>query len=388
MSQKNHSWKRTSNMLQVGGLLVSITWFGLAGCSSGSGGGGSGGQNSAGKTSSGGGQAGSGGSASGSGGSASTGGQSSPNSKDGSAGGSGGSGGSASTGGNTGGGGSANTGGIATGGTASSGGSQGSQDGGAGSSDTSTVPDAGVDRTPDTTPPLPDAGSVGGFCPDDGTVCKIMPFGDSITDGVGSSGGGYRVPLFKIALTDSKNITFVGRNMNGPGTVTVNNQSKSFPQSHEGYSGWTIKDGGGRSGIYGKVDGAIQTNAPHIVLLMIGTNDVDINLDLTNAPSRLGELLDKLITSAPKALIVVAKLVPTTDDTENGRARTYNDGIAPVVQSRISQGKNLKMVDMYSAFTTDTSYKTALMNDKLHPKDTGYEVMAKTWYDAIKSYLR
>jgi len=37
-------------------------------------------------------------------------------------------------------------------------------------------------------------------CPTDGTACKIMPFGDSITDGYNSdTPGGYRVELFRLA---------------------------------------------------------------------------------------------------------------------------------------------------------------------------------------------
>lgn len=45
------------------------------------------------------------------------------------------------------------------------------------------------------------------------------------------------------------------------------------------------------------------------------------------------------------------------------------------------------LVDMYTAITSNTSYKTALMSDELHPKDAGYAVMAQTWYAAIKTYL-
>jgi hypothetical protein len=30
------------------------------------------------------------------------------------------------------------------------------------------------------------------------------------------------------------------------------------------------------------------------------------------------------------------------------------------------------LVDMYAAFTANTNYKTALMNDELHPNDAGY----------------
>lgn len=419
MSMNSTSLKSTLRALRASVLVASLATFGLVGCSSGDGssaGGGSTAKSSAGQSGSSGGQSSQGGSSSSStpSGGKSGGGQSSigSSSSGGSAGctcysstfspprtgGTGGTGpiggtggtrsaaGTDGTGGSVGTGGKGGTGGTATGGN-TGGSAQGGQDGGAGTSGSnSSSPDAGVDRTPDTSAPVPDGGSAG-FCPNDGTACKIMAMGDSITDGVGSSGGGYRVPLFKLALTDSKNITFVGRNTNGPTSVTVNGQTKQFPRGHEGYSGWTIKDGGGRSGIYGKVDGAMQTNMPHIITLMIGTNDVDINLDLANAPNRLGELLDKIATDAPKALIVVAKLVPTKDDNENTRFRTYNEGIVAPVQTRVNQGKNIIMVDMYKAFTDNANYKTALMNDNLHPKDAGYEVMAKTWYDAIKSYL-
>ena len=49
-------------------------------------------------------------------------------------------------------------------------------------------------------------------CPPAGMECKIMPLGDSITLGSHSSGGGYRVELFRQSLMASQKITFVGRN--------------------------------------------------------------------------------------------------------------------------------------------------------------------------------
>ncbi len=43
---------------------------------------------------------------------------------------------------------------------------------------------------------------------------------------------------------------------------------------------------------------------------------------------------------------------------------------------------------MYGAFTADAGYKTALMADRLHPKDAGYLVIANVWYQAIGALLR
>jgi len=212
-----------------------------------------------------------------------------------------------------------------------------------------------------------------------------VTLGDSITDGVGSPspGGGYRVPLFQTTITNADLITFVGRNVNGPTTVG----GRTFPRNHEGYSGYTIDPGGGRSGISPLVDAAITMFHPHIVLLMIGTNDVNISLDLTNAPTRLGALLDRITNDAPNALLVVARLTPTTNDTTNGRVQTYNNAIPGLVQTRANAGKHIVMVDMWAAFTANTNYKTALMNDELHPNSAGYMVMSQTWYAAISKYL-
>jgi lysophospholipase L1-like esterase len=314
----------------------------------------------------------------GSGGSAGAGGR-------GGAGGSGGGGGSAGTGGTAGGGGRGGAGG--SGGAAGAvGGQDGGVDatagsGGRGGGGGTATSDGGVDRV--------DSGGDGTAafnpCPAAGTACIIMPLGDSITYGVGSStSGSYRAPLFQTTITNNELITFVGRNMTGPNTVG----GRTFPKGNEGYSGYTIDPGGGRSGISPLVDDAISMFHPHIVLLMIGTNDVNISLDLANAPTRLGNLLDKITTDAPNALLVVARIVPTTTDSTNARVQTYNNAIPNLVSTRAAAGKHIAMVDMYAAFTATANYKTALMNDDLHPNDAGYMVMAQTWYAAIGGLLR
>ncbi|HEY7371021.1 MAG TPA: SGNH/GDSL hydrolase family protein, partial [Polyangia bacterium] len=79
---------------------------------------------------------------------------------------------------------------------------------------------------------------------------------------------------------------------------------------------------------------------------------------------------------------------PTQDDTVNARAQTYNNAMTGLVQTRAAAGKHIVLVDMYAALTANANYKTALLNDTLHPNDAGYMVMAQTWYAAIRDYLR
>jgi lysophospholipase L1-like esterase len=221
-------------------------------------------------------------------------------------------------------------------------------------------------------------------CPTDGTPCAIMPMGDSITFGIGAQTptagqGGYRVDLFRRALADNHEITFVGRVANGP--TNVNGQP--FPRNHEGYSGSTINDGGNQ--LANRIGPAFAAADPHIVLLMIGTNDVFGNQN--NPPSDLGNLLDQITDAAPDALLVVAQIVPTQQAAANQRVQAYNATIPALVQERVAAGKHLALVDMFTPFVSSPGGANSLLSDILHPNDAGYVVMAQTWYAAIEPFL-
>jgi lysophospholipase L1-like esterase len=178
-----------------------------------------------------------------------------------------------------------------------------------------------------------------------------------------------------------KNVTFVGTQMNGPNTV----DNKTFPKRHEGHGGYTIS-GGGNGGIAGTItDSAISMFHPNIVLLMIGTNDVNDGLS-SGAPTRLGQLMDEIITDAPSALLVVASIIPIANNTSNA-VQTYNAAIPGLVSTRVAAGKHVAFVDINAAFVKDPSYKTSLMVDNLHPNATGYTLLGKTFYDAISGVL-
>jgi lysophospholipase L1-like esterase len=221
-------------------------------------------------------------------------------------------------------------------------------------------------------------------CPATGP-CKVMPLGDSITYGIGSStGGGYRVEIFHQALQHGQHVTFVGSQATGPSTV----DNVTFPQGNEGHSGYTIDDGGGRSGISPLVVAAMNTYKPNIITLMIGTNDVNIQLDLANAPARLANLVDLIVGTDPTVLLVLAQIVPTQDDATNAHVITYNAAIPQIVSTRAAAGKHVVLVDMYSAFTADASFKTDYMADTLHPNDAGHAVLGDVWYGVLGPLLR
>ncbi len=218
-------------------------------------------------------------------------------------------------------------------------------------------------------------------CPSSGP-CKIMPFGDSITEGAGYSGG-YRVELFRQAHQAGKNITFVGSQTNGPSMVN----GVTFPVQHEGHGGWLIDTSGGRSGISSLVSSVMPMYAPHVITLMIGTNDATYDVDMANAPKRLGNLLDSIHALLPDVLVVLAQTIPTRDDSFNARLEPYNAAIPAVVQAHLDAGQHVRLVNMWPLFADTNNYKTTLLQDTWHPTSSGYAILGAAFYEALSDVL-
>jgi uncharacterized repeat protein (TIGR02543 family) len=212
----------------------------------------------------------------------------------------------------------------------------------------------------------------GGFspCPTSGD-CKILPLGDSITDGY-TVLGGYRIPLFSTTHAANQHITYVGSQQNGPTTV----DGVTFPRNNEGHDGWTI------SQIAGLVPSPALSSSPNIILLHIGTNNMYNGVSVApGAAQQLDSLVGSLVSNAPNALIVVAKIIPLADSGREQIVQAYNSDLAPYITARISKGQHVLLVDMH------TNFPTSELQDGTHPNSTGYARMAAVWYAAIKQYL-
>jgi lysophospholipase L1-like esterase len=241
------------------------------------------------------------------------------------------------------------------------------------SDDAGALGDAGV-------PPLTEPGFAP--CPTDGTPCRIMPLGDSITDGIDmnlayASNGGYRLELFRQAITAGHPITFVGAQPpNGPDEVA----GQPFPRSHEGISGNTIQQVAARLGA------ALAANPPHIVLLQIGTNNLYTGM-APDVPGQLAGLIDQITDGAPDALVVVAQITPLGGQFANNGVDEYNAAIPGIVQQRIDDGKHLLLVDQFTRIATTPDFVAQLLPDNIHPNAAGYAILGETWYGAIEAFL-
>ena len=188
---------------------------------------------------------------------------------------------------------------------------------------------------------------------------RIMPLGDSITFGIGSSHrGSYRLDLYK-------KLTAAGAKVDYIGSQRAGNFEK--PQN-EGWSGFTIAQ------ISSMADRSIK-GKPNVILLMAGTNDIAWAGNKPTAPDRLGSLIDKLVTEAPNAVLLVATLTPLAKGSKD--VDIYNSAIPKVVSARAEKGKKVAVVSMAAVQTND-------LKDGVHPNDAGYTKMADAWFRGIE----
>jgi lysophospholipase L1-like esterase len=193
---------------------------------------------------------------------------------------------------------------------------------------------------------------------------RVMPLGDSITDGL-TVPGGYRIGLWQRFTTGNFKVDFVGSLFNGP--------SNLGDHDHEGHSGWRIDM------IDANIVNWARTTNPHTVLLHIGTNDVLQNFNLSGAPGRLSTLIDHITATVPAAEVFVASIIPIGNANSDAAAQTFNAAIPGIVQSKVSAGKHVHFVDMHPALTT------ADLADGVHPNAGGYNKMATVWFNALQS---
>ncbi|MCX6923022.1 MAG: SGNH/GDSL hydrolase family protein, partial [Verrucomicrobia bacterium] len=193
---------------------------------------------------------------------------------------------------------------------------------------------------------------------------RIMPLGDSITDGVGGAGG-YRLRLYQMMTNAGFKVDFVGT-QNDNGTT-------GLPDSdHEGHSGYRIDQiDAGLLGYFG------QTADPDIILVLIGTNDYGQGYDTAHATNRLEAMIVKIATNRPFAKVVIANLLVRGEPYNTQIQKTFNPFVPGIVARQAALGRQVYFTDLRSAVPL------ADFPDQLHPGTLGYRKMATNWFNAI-----
>jgi acyl-CoA thioesterase I len=122
---------------------------------------------------------------------------------------------------------------------------------------------------------------------------------------------------------------------------------------------------------------------PNIVIIMLGTNDAQPNLELYN--SSFMNDYKKIITSfqdlASKPKIWIVLPPPIFDDQMGAIDLDYFQRTLIPCIKEVANQTNLPIIDVYSALADFSDY----FPDGVHPNDAGAKLIANTIYNAIFS---
>jgi len=223
-----------------------------------------------------------------------------------------------------------------------------------------------------------------------GDVIKIMPVGDSITYGMGETGG-YRKYLYDNLTQKGYNIDMVGPE----GSNSAQTNGIRYDDNHAGYSGYQIKEipdwgrqQGNEGSLYNKLKSknAVKQAQPDIILLIIGTNDMTANRSMDACASDLRALLDLMLADMPSNGIIFMGSIPefTAYGGNAQRVANYNNTVKKVAEEYASKGKNVKFADVHGSLNGTAD----LGSDQLHPNGGGYKKMGNFWAEVLDEYLK
>ena len=227
-----------------------------------------------------------------------------------------------------------------------------------------------------------------------GPPIRIMPLGDSITydnnvddelDTARPVGQrtGYRQPLWlKLTQEGGYNVDFVGSVVAGQDAVPA------FDPDNEGHPGWRDED------IADNIYGWLQDHPADVILLHIGTNDLNQNPTDTSAADvqNILDEIDRYEDNYGVAITVfLARIINTAAYGLLCRIAhdIFNNNVAAMAPGRPnksswstwSAARVLIMVWIQTAPYAHDMY------DNLHPNQSGYQKMANQWFSALAAYL-
>ncbi|KAM5350927.1 hypothetical protein ACJ41O_003650 [Fusarium nematophilum] len=192
---------------------------------------------------------------------------------------------------------------------------------------------------------------------------RILPLGDSITKGSGSTDkNGYRKRLRdKLVAYGPQTDFFVDM----VGTLKDGNVQDN---DHEGHSGKYLRD----------IDSywplSIATR-PNVVLIHAGTNNMDKRVELDNCPTLMRSMIVNISEYAPEAVILVAPVIWANDPVMQANTDKFNKEVTSIIEER--QAARQRILEVPIEIGLKDLY------DKKHPNNQGYQKMADAWFDGI-----
>lgn len=239
---------------------------------------------------------------------------------------------------------------------------------------------------------------------------RIMPLGDSITYGVydqydaaGGSPAGYRKPLWDALAKAGYQVDFVGGERAGPTGGSFDRDNEGHPgirtqQYADGYT-WNNNGTADSNGVREYINSWLDANPADIILLHIGTNDLNTRLQHSYDRPTTSEVyqgIQEILANirnwagaqpAGHVPVLLAQIIGGNQSDATDR-NTFNGWVTDL-NSRITDfaSQDVKLVDQYSALAPGGTPDSSLYANSLHPDQAGYDAMARRWETRLETLL-
>ena len=201
---------------------------------------------------------------------------------------------------------------------------------------------------------------------------RIMPLGDSITQGRRSQPG-YRPILWRRLAQAGYRVDFVG---SLHATVEGSVLDGDFDADHEGHWGWRADE------VLARIDGWTAAARPDVVLLHIGTNDIGGGEHPDRTAAEVEQIIVRLRARNPQVHVLLATIIPLVYDDISERIREFNARLEDLARALDTPRSRIVLVDHYTDF--DARRDTY---DGLHPNPSGAARMADEWFEALSALV-
>lgn len=203
----------------------------------------------------------------------------------------------------------------------------------------------------------------------DGIPFRVMFMGASITRGDMSTGNlGFRKPLRDKLVSAGNAVNLVGSQQLG-----------NFKDNDlEAYPGNRIDQ------VHEHATHIIPETKPNLFILHVGTNDCLQKWDTGNLAARMGEFVDYLLATSPRATVIMSTLITNTVPDTEPCILDVDSQIRGVASAFKGEGKPIVLAEMhYSQGLPGRPQPSDISPDGTHPFDPGYAMMAEIFWAAI-----
>jgi len=216
---------------------------------------------------------------------------------------------------------------------------------------------------------------------------KIMAVGDSITagftfsppDGTGLGTASYRKEFANVLDQSGCFFDMVGsRTRNDPENPFVFGGVRG---KHEGYSGHRADHFINGNGLNLGIDVMMQTETPDVVLLHLGSNDMNSGQPVTQTVNEIEDVITRILNANSNATVFVANVIPWWGDSNNSIIQASIQSLGTQITNRVNAlgNPNVILTDVRSGYT-----QSLMQADLIHPNEDGEAHIADAFAAAME----